>query len=360
VVTTAEITVDNDVILDGEGKLTVDGNGSHRVFSVAPGVTTELIGFMVTGGANSQFGGGIANYGTLRLTNSTVSANSTAQGDGSGVYNSGDLILANTIVSDNTAQLGGGGLFNVGSLELNNSAVMRNTSVNGFGGGIVSIEPPSIIVLNNSTVSDNWAKEGGGGIGTSGLAKLVGTTVSGNTSVATGGGIANAGDNGVLTLINSTVSGNAVVNAGGGGIGSNGTMTVISSTISRNTAVFGATGIWNDGSATLRNTVVDGDCQSNPAVVSFGGNIEIEGNTCGLDHPTDQVWLAAPELNLQPLGDNGGPTQTHALGAGSDAIDWIDPIECVDTAGLPLTTDQRGEPRPAGLGCDVGSFEAQP
>ena len=32
VVTQAEIAIDNDVILDGEGNLTVNGNDQHRVF----------------------------------------------------------------------------------------------------------------------------------------------------------------------------------------------------------------------------------------------------------------------------------------------------------------------------------------
>jgi len=437
VVTTAEIAINNDVILDGEGKLTVDGGGAHRVLSVPAGVNAELIGFTVTGGSTGEAGGGIQNLGALTLADSVVSGNTArfgggvrnegqaqvidtivsnnlaeaaagvsnrpgammtltrctvqaniATGNAGGIANTGatltlidttvsgneaggeaggirssgggTLTVFNTMVSDNTAQLNGGGISNFGSLELNDSDVLRNTSVNGFGGGIVSIEPPSTIVLNNSTVSGNTARDGGGGIGTSGLATLVGTTVSGNTSVETGGGIANAGYNGVLTLINSTVSGNAVTNAVGGGIGSSATMIVISTTISQNTTAFGPSGIWNGGSATLRNTIVEGDCASNPAVISLGGNIESEGNTCGLDHPTDQVWLPAPELNLQPLGDNGGSTQTHALGPGSDAIDWIDPNECVDAAGLPLTTDQRGEARPSGPACDVGAFEVQP
>jgi hypothetical protein len=50
VVTEAEIVIDNDVILDGEGDLRVDGNDDHRVFSVAKDVTAELRGITVTKG----------------------------------------------------------------------------------------------------------------------------------------------------------------------------------------------------------------------------------------------------------------------------------------------------------------------
>ena len=80
------------------------------------------------------------------------------------------------------------------------------------------------------------------------------------------------------------------------------------------------------------------------------------------DEPTDQDNVTAEQLNLGPLADNGGPTMTHALGAGSVAIDQIPEADCVDANGQPLTTDQRGEPRPepGGTKCDVGAVELQP
>jgi hypothetical protein len=65
-------------------------------------------------------------------------------------------------------------------------------------------------------------------------------------------------------------------------------------------------------------------------------------------------------LNLAPLDDNGGPTETHALLPGSGAIDVIPEAECLDAEGELLTIDQRGEPGPGGTMCDVGSFERQP
>jgi hypothetical protein len=57
---------------------------------------------------------------------------------------------------------------------------------------------------------------------------------------------------------------------------------------------------------------------------------------------------------LQPLRDNGGLTETHALASNSVAI---------DTGSNPkgYTTDQRGNatlyPRPSGTGTDVGAYE---
>jgi hypothetical protein len=53
---------------------------------------------------------------------------------------------------------------------------------------------------------------------------------------------------------------------------------------------------------------------------------------------------------LGVLADNGGPTLTHALLAGSPAID-----KGVAVAGI--TTDQRGVARTQGAAPDIGSFE---
>jgi hypothetical protein len=54
---------------------------------------------------------------------------------------------------------------------------------------------------------------------------------------------------------------------------------------------------------------------------------------------------------LGPLANNGGPTPTHALLAGSPALDHGDPATTV-------SVDQRGQPRPIGGGYDIGAFEA--
>ena len=52
------------------------------------------------------------------------------------------------------------------------------------------------------------------------------------------------------------------------------------------------------------------------------------------------------------LQDNGGPTKTLALRAGSPALDKVPPGGAGCTA-----TDQRGIARPQGPACDIGAFE---
>jgi hypothetical protein len=57
------------------------------------------------------------------------------------------------------------------------------------------------------------------------------------------------------------------------------------------------------------------------------------------------------------LQNNGGPTKTHALPAGTPAIDAGNIAGCVDGDGAAIHADQRGVPRPFGSRCDVGAYE---
>jgi hypothetical protein len=247
------------------------------------------------------------NNGTLTLTNSTVSNK-----PGDGIANNGTLTMTNSTVSGNA----GGGIGNGGTLALTNSTASGN---NGAG------------VRN----------EGG-------QVTVVSSTLSSNED-----GVFSQG--GTLTVTNSTVSGNA-----GLGIHSDQSETVVTHTTFTGN---GSWGIWNNGSdlvgygpMTVAESVVEDDCQDGP-ITSDGYNIESPGDTCGFDPDgTDKVDVTAEQLNLGPLADNSGPTMTHALEAGSVAIDVIPDAACEED------TDQRGQPRPetGGSMCDVGSFEVQP
>jgi hypothetical protein len=304
VTTNAEIEIDNDVILDGEGNLTVDGNDAHRVFSVASGVTAELQGMTVTRGAANGNGGGIRTDGTLALTTTTVSSNRSGS-DGGGIWNEGTLTLTDSAVTDNTAANSGGGIENFGFAE-----------------------------LDRCTVSGNTAMDGGGGAIESGPA--------------------------TLSLINTTVSGN-IPTPGRGAIENNGQALVISSTLQQ-LPVGVESHLWDgSGWVMFRNTILNGECVGTWPE-SDGGNIESPGDTCnlwpGYDYDYDWVSVSAAELNLGPLQDNGGPTLTHLPGTGSVAIDRIESWACVDFNWDPLETDQRGVGRPQGPLCDVGSVEA--
>ena len=102
----------------------------------------------------------------------------------------------------------------------------------------------------------------------------------------------------------------------------------------------------------LLNSIVAGNLGDNSSdgrgsFVSQGYNLI--GNTNGTSGfmASDLLSVAA---NIGPLQDNGGPTLTHALLPGSPAIDAGTVI------GAP-SLDQRGFPRPAGAGFDIGAYE---
>jgi hypothetical protein len=198
---------------------------------------------------------------------------------------------------------------------------------------------------------------------------LTHSTISGNSAFLGGGGGIFNGD-GPLTLTNSTVSGNSVGLSGGGIFNRDGTLTLTHSTVSENVAGAadgGGGGIFSIGGlVTLAHTVVagnttesDSDCSG--SLTSLGHNLVGEGTGCPSDGPGDLTVNPAEVFAtvLDPLENNGGPTQTQALLPGSPAIDAGAPV-CTDADGLPLTTDQRGVTRPQGVACDIGAYEFLP
>jgi hypothetical protein len=338
IVTQAQILFDNDIILDGEGKLTVDGNEDHRVFFVLLGVTAELRGFTIVDGlAIGEDGGGIRNWGTLDLVDSSVSGNEARQecdplcrgGKGGGIATTeGTTTLTNSTLSHNIADQGGGISIDGNPFDSGPIVALTNSTVSGN-------------IARNASVPSDLADRGGGIRLTFSTLTMINSTVSGNTAEETGGGIDSYF--GRATLMNVTVSGNA-----GGAI----------------RAVQQAPNY----SLTLARSLVDGRCELEDILgsvaISNGYNIESPDDTCAFDQVTDNSEKTAEELNLGALQENGGPTMTHALLTDpvvSDAIDQIPKADCVGSYDLPLTEDQRGKPRPAGAEskCDVGSFEVQ-
>jgi len=279
----------------------------------------------------------VYNSGTLTLTSSTVSGNST-NSSGGGVHNSGTLTITSSTVSGNSAAGNGfgGGVFNSGTLTLTSSTVSGNSAAgNGIGGGVFNL---GTLTLTNTTVSGNSA--------------------GGNGGNGRGGGVFNSG---TLTLTNTTVSGNSAGgNARGGGLFNSGVnsgqATLALSLVSGNTAPTGAEISRDpDGNVlTANNFNLFGHSGLTGAQAFYGftpGPSDLSATADGT-RPTALGAILGPTL-----ADNGSPTRTHALIAGSPAVDAVPAGNCV------TTTDQRGAPRPQdGDGntvadCDIGAFE---
>ncbi len=275
VTTQAEIVIDNDVILDGEGDLTVDGDLKHRVFSVPAGITTELRGLEVTRGNTTQRGGGIDSAGALTLANSVVSGNTCVDCQGGGIFQgSGQLTLLNSEISDNTARQGGGiQNASLGTLTVTSSTISGNEAEN-LGGGLAN---RGTAAFTDSTISGNNAAQGGGIDNSSfGTLTVTSSTISGNEAVNIGGGLVNRGE---LILINTTVSGNNAADTGGIRNGDLGTLTVTGSTISGNEAVNIGGGLVNTGTATLANSTVSGNTAMSGGGITSYGTLMITGST---------------------------------------------------------------------------------
>ena len=189
-------------------------------------------------------------------------------------------------------------------------------------------------------------------VSSSGTLSLVDTTVSGG-SARRGGGI-NSYYYGTTTLTNSTVSGNDA--SFGGGINSYyyGTTTLTNSTVSGNSASRGG-GInsYYYGTTTLTNSIVanslaGGDCRGGGFIDGFN-NFSEDGSCPGAPIVSGVSGVFGVDIDTT-LANNGGPTETHALLAGSVAIDAV---------ACGLTTDQRGVLRNDGS-CDSGSYEFVP
>ncbi|NJM77497.1 MAG: filamentous hemagglutinin N-terminal domain-containing protein [Acaryochloridaceae cyanobacterium RU_4_10] len=366
------VYIDKDVTVKGAGSssTTVSGDGEVQVFHISNDRTVTLDSIAIVDGY-SIYGGGIYNDGgTLTVSNSTLSENSAVQ-YGGGISNAkkGVLALNNSTISGNfTNDEGGedgvGGIANYGISIVSNSTFSGN-STNGDGGGILNAS--GTLTVNNSTLGGNSAQYGGG-IAMGGTLTIDNSTLSGNTATYYGGGIFNYGN---LTIDNSTISGNSVTYSGeggegegeGGGIWNYGNLTVSNSTISGNSAMLQGGGIstYSRSSAKIGNSIVAGNTASTGREIynngetftSNGYNLFGYSGDSGLfgveTVSTDIIPTVALNKIIAPLGNYGGPTQTHALVPGSVAINAGDPTI--------TTADQRGV-APVGTR-DIGAYESK-
>src|SRR5450759_3475115 len=105
--------------MDGTGQtLTISGNNLVRVMQVDAGASLTPNHLTIANGiADSNFGGGIYNLGTLTITNSTFSGNSASFGAGVAIANFGGstLSITNSTFSGNSANSGiGAGVYSNG------------------------------------------------------------------------------------------------------------------------------------------------------------------------------------------------------------------------------------------------------
>ena len=311
---TGELVIDKDLTIAGPGAdvLTVSGNAASQVFDVPGPFTVAIAGLTIDRGQapRIQVGGGIVNFGTLTVTDSTISRsvhnfNSLACGianfgtltvnrsivsdnSDAGIYNLGRLDVADSTFSGN----GGEGIRNYGALTLTGSTVSDTSGV-----GIDNLGGTAAVI--SSTLSGNFAFNfdlgaGGGIFNNSGTLLVVGSTISGNFGATGGGGIFNT--SGTVTVFNSTLSGNRAISGGGIDNVMRGTVTVINSTLADNSAAARGGGIFNDtgGRLSITNSTLSG----NSVVIGGGGGIDNEASSA--------ADVASSTLSGNVSGGDGG------------------------------------------------------
>lgn len=374
--------------LSGGGIDTFDGEVS---------VTNSTVSRNVAGGE----GGGInSDEGIMTVNNSTVSRN-VAAGTGGGVHTyGGEITLENkTVISDNKAADYGGGVA-AGSGQQHVIVNVTDTTIKGntagiSGGGIdvfVGVVNQTVTILR-STISGNRAAGIGGGIFSNDTTNITDSTIADNKSGGDGGGVyVTTAD---LTVESSTVSGNKSGGEGGGIAAFDANLMLTNVTISGNSAQQDGGGLYYgdpvEKSATLLNVTIAFNRARNGGGVSINegdvvnvknsiiaknkaaagsdspdvqGLFNSEGNNLigasdGSNGFEDEVdgdivgtLAAAIDPKLGSLANNGGPTKTHKLLTGSQAINNG------NNEGAP-DLDQRGLQRlhDNDETVDIGAFE---
>lgn len=385
---TSEKLIQKDVVIDGGGLVTLGGGGTTRILKVdstfdkaTPSLTVQHLGF-------------VEGYtGDLPGTE-------TSSGGAAIFRMGGSLTVVDCEFRDNegpeTGQdVAGGAVYSIGVGE---TIIVGSTFENNrcsSGGAIGNLHNP--LQLVNSTIVGNAATGNGGNPGNGGNGggvymdgvdqslSVCGTTISGNTGNARGGGLFRVSNNGIgpTTFDRVTVADNSIPDNGdsqAGGLYLQGLqLTITGSTVSGNVAnSAGGLFIWNNGgSATVSMTNVT--IADNTARRSLGGGLSADGSVPGTllnvsfvrNHTEGAQAFAAAiaggdALSLQNCliadhtkvfqWENLSCNRTHTSGGGNvqwpdqnssgqselpcaDAIDFVDPeVGALQDNGGPTQT----------------------
>jgi hypothetical protein len=356
--TLANMTFKSNDAGDG-GHVTGDLPGTGGAIDNVAGAVLTISSSQFTGNYayNGQGGGAITSAGSLTMSTSAFTGNTVRYGDiggpdGAALYNTATAILdlctftansfnsvdstgtltlrRSTITGDSMLGLVCSGNATIDSCTLSGNGEGEGSSVYSDGG--VCVARGGMVTLVNSTIADNHG---------AGVIVIRGISPTDKPTVVAIAECTIAGNTGTATSTDTTV---------GAGINvvSVGSSTQISL---HNTILAGNTVVPSGGTAFLHD-LYTGTAHP-PKYISLGYNlIQAPGGVTFTGTTAGNIYGVNPELG--PLANNGGPTQTMALLAGSGAINAGDP----NLTGLP-PFDQRGIPRVAHGQIDIGAFEVR-
>jgi predicted outer membrane repeat protein len=295
-------------------------------------------------------GGGIYNYGDGQVTlhDSTLTrCNADAwHNSGGGIYSQsdGEVVIEGSLFDHNTSGGRGGALQVLGDLVISGSQFHGNSS-SDYGGAIYQWEG-DLTIHGSRFVGNHSDIAGAVMVSTTGYQArpdvIIDTTeFSMNDADEEGSALYVKGGYQQTLVENCTFS----HNVGSSVIYNMGQLRIRFTTVAENPGSVGVVSESPYGIA-IENSIIANngtDCSIPFFMDAVGANLRSDGSCSGFTITADPL--------LEPLGDFGGPTQTHALGPGSPARDRA--------LGDCPSVDQRLVGRPSGAGCDLGAYEVE-
>jgi hypothetical protein len=335
---------------------TAGGTPNFCIFTTSVGSVVNISGLTITGGDNTNDGGGIFNAGTLALSGVAITGNITT-GFGGGLENNGGVVsVVDSTISGNSALSSGGiDTFNGGTLTLLGVTVSGNTA-SDTGGGI-GIDTTAVTIVG-STVTNNRAATTAGGVFALGPTALRGSIVAGNFH-----GAGSTADDVKGSVDTSRSSFNIIGTGGAGGLvnGQNGNSVGVADAgllpLAYNggpvqTHALKTTSIARDAGTSLLTTLADPLDASTTSFNVLDGSFVAKGAVIRID---DEEMLVT---------DLTGKTVTVTRG-----VDATTPASHLQNASVRLGRDGRGLTRTkdfagianavSGDGTDIGAFEVQ-
>jgi predicted outer membrane repeat protein len=335
--------------LDGNTFFSNSAEGNGGGLYMNRSVATLSANTLISNTAGGDGGALCLNSSDATLSGDTLFSN-TATGYGGAMHLwSSDATLNNSALITNTAYCGGGMYLRQSAATLSGSTIDSNTAV--FRGAGLYVHVNSQATLSGSSLGSNTANYGGGMYVYESTATLSGNTIVSNVATEGSGMVLYQSD---ATLTNNLVADNQSSGAGGGLYSKGSSSRLIHNTIARNGSGIYATSGVDHSTVALTNTIL----------VSHTVGITVTaGNTATLDAT---VWGTGDWANITDWGGAGrcmtGTRNTwgdpsfvvpeagdYHIGSESPAID----------AGLDagVTIDFDGDPRPVGVGFDIGADE---
>ncbi|MEO1667164.1 MAG: SH3 domain-containing protein [Chloroflexota bacterium] len=321
---TSVIRVNNDITLDGGGRMALDGGDTSGILDVAAVANLTLNNIILQNGQTSFSGIDDAairrvdstSTGTITIIGSTFRSNNGA--NGGAIHNGGGrMVITSSRFTDNISGVGGS-IYNAasGAIEITDSEFISN-SVAGLAGAIYN---SGVLTTTNTGYMGNSGASNGGAILNAAGADLqvVGGVFHDNTATTSGAAISNSGN---ATIAAATFTNN-ISNSRGGGVANNGILVVTGSIFTENVALpgFGFGGGIHNGSGgeiTVRNTKFYGNSPtgiSNPDGTGTVNNNCFVGNLIGVNDAAGALTSVSENF----WGSLDGPS---GLGSGTgDAI----------------------------------------